>query len=166
MSSHSPFPQPCHPEATTGLLSVCGHLSTLGAYTGGIMHNLAFCDWFLSLSVFLRFIHVAVGFRGGSVLKTPPANAGDTGPLPGLIEKIPWRRKRQPTPVFLFWKSHGQRSVVGYRPWGRKESDTTEHMRTLQYLSALHIFLLQVIFHCMDRPHSIHLSYESHGSSV
>ena len=42
------------------------------------------------------------------------------------VGKIPWRRKRQPTPVFLPGKSHGQRSLVGYCPWGRKESDTTE----------------------------------------
>ena len=34
--------------------------------------------------------------------------------------------KWQPTPVFLTGKSHGQRSLVGYSPWGRKESDTTE----------------------------------------
>ena len=40
--------------------------------------------------------------------------------------KIPWSRKWQPTPVFLPGKSHGQRSLVGYSPWGRRESDTTE----------------------------------------
>ena len=38
---------------------------------------------------------------------------------------IPWKRKQQPTPVFLPEKSHGQRSPVGYSPWGCKESDTT-----------------------------------------
>ena len=37
-----------------------------------------------------------------------------------------WRRKRQPTPVFMPGKSHGPRSLVDYNPWGRKESDTTE----------------------------------------
>ena len=37
-----------------------------------------------------------------------------------------WRRKWQPTPVLLPGKSHGQRSLVGYHPWGGKESDTTE----------------------------------------
>ena len=42
------------------------------------------------------------------------------------VRKLSWRRKRQPTPVFLLGKSHGQRSLVGYSPWGRKESDTTE----------------------------------------
>ena len=36
------------------------------------------------------------------------------------IKKIPWRRKWQPTPVFLPRKSHGQRSLAGYSPWDRK----------------------------------------------
>ena len=36
--------------------------------------------------------------------------------------------KWQPTPVFLPGKSHGQTSLVGYSPWGRKESDTTEQL--------------------------------------
>ena len=39
------------------------------------------------------------------------------------IGKILWRRKWQPTPVFLPEKSHTQRSLVGYSPWGHKESD-------------------------------------------
>ena len=42
------------------------------------------------------------------------------------VGKIPWRRKWQPTPVFLPRASHGQRSLVGYSPWGHKDSDTTE----------------------------------------
>ena len=42
-----------------------------------------------------------------------------------LVGKIPWKRKWQPTPVFLPGKSHGLRRLVGYSPWGRKESDTT-----------------------------------------
>ena len=42
------------------------------------------------------------------------------------IEKILWRRAWQPTPVFLPGESHGQRSLVGYSPQGRKESDMTE----------------------------------------
>ena len=40
----------------------------------------------------------------------------------------PWRKKWQPTPVFLPRESHGQRSLVGYSPWGCKESDTTERL--------------------------------------
>ena len=42
------------------------------------------------------------------------------------VRKIPWRRKWQPTPVFLPGESHGQRSLVGYSLWDCKESDTTE----------------------------------------
>ena len=41
---------------------------------------------------------------------------------------LSWRRKRQPTPVLLPGKSHGQRSLVGYCPWGRKKSETTERL--------------------------------------
>ena len=43
-----------------------------------------------------------------------------------LSWKIPWRSEWKPTLVFLPGKSHRQRSLVGYRPWGCKESDTTE----------------------------------------
>ena len=39
-----------------------------------------------------------------------------------------WRTQWQPTPVLLPGKSRGQRSLVGYSPWGRKESDTTERL--------------------------------------
>ena len=42
------------------------------------------------------------------------------------VRKMPWRKARQPTPVFLPEESHGQRSLVGYSPWGLKASDTTE----------------------------------------
>ena len=40
----------------------------------------------------------------------------------------PWRREWQPTPVFLPGESHGQRSLAGYSPWGRRESDRTEQL--------------------------------------
>ena len=36
------------------------------------------------------------------------------------------RRKGHPTPLFLPGESHGQRSLVGFSPWGHKESDLTE----------------------------------------
>ena len=42
------------------------------------------------------------------------------------VRKIPWRRKWQTTPVFLPGKSHVQKSLGGYSPWGCKESDMTE----------------------------------------
>ena len=44
------------------------------------------------------------------------------------VRKVPWRRKWQPTPALLPGKSHGQRSLEGYNPWGHKESDKTERL--------------------------------------
>ena len=44
------------------------------------------------------------------------------------VRKIPWKRKWQPTPVLLPGKFHGWRSLVGYSPWDRKESDMTEQL--------------------------------------
>ena len=52
------------------------------------------------------------------------------------VRKIPWRRAWQPTPAFLPGESHGQRSLDGYSPWGRKELATTEQL-TISH-----------IFHC------------------
>ena len=45
-----------------------------------------------------------------------------------IWERLPWRRKWQPTPVLLPGKFHRLRSLVGYSPWGHKESDTTERL--------------------------------------
>ena len=64
-----------------------------------------------------------LGFPGGSVVKNLPAMRKTQ--VRSWVGKIPWRRKWQPTLVFLPGKSHGQR-LVGYNPWGRKELDTTE----------------------------------------
>jgi len=62
------------------------------------------------------------------VVKNLHAKAGDTGdvsliPGSGRSSKS---GKCQPAPVFLPGKYHGQRSLVGYSPWGHKESNT-EH---------------------------------------
>ena len=45
-----------------------------------------------------------------------------------LVRKIPWRRGWLPTPIVLPGEVHGQRSLVGYSPWGRKESDMTSQL--------------------------------------
>ena len=55
------------------------------------------------------------GFPGGSDDKESTCNAGD--PIHPWIGKIPWRREWQPALV-LPGESHGQRSLVGYSPWG------------------------------------------------
>ena len=85
-----------------------------------------------SLSHFLFHFYLLQVAQG---VKNPPAvlETQETYPvlscsilscsIPGLI---PWRRKWQPTPVFLTGEPHGPRSLAVYSPWGHKESDTTE----------------------------------------
>ena len=61
------------------------------------------------------------------MVKNPLANAGevrDMGSILGL-ERCPGEGLAT-TPVFLPGKSHGQNRLVGYNPWGHKETDTTE----------------------------------------
>ena len=63
------------------------------------------------------------GFPGGSKCKESICNAGDLGSIPSSG----WSHGEEnglPTPVFSPGEFHGQRSVVGYSPWGHKESDT------------------------------------------
>ena len=69
----------------------------------------------------------ALGVLGGAMVKNPPYNAGATADVvfSPWVGKMPWRRKWQPTPVFLPGKSHGQRSLAGHSPQAREESDTT-----------------------------------------
>ena len=52
---------------------------------------------------------------------------GEQRPISRLqVRKIPWRRKCQPTPVFLPGKYHGRRSLEVYSPWSHKELNMTE----------------------------------------
>ena len=85
-----------------------------------------------------READVSLSFRQRDGLGPP---GGSSGEEPGWqcgrrkrrgldpwVGKTPWRRKWQPTPVFLPAKSHGQRNLEGYSSWSRKESDTTERL--------------------------------------
>ena len=75
-------------------------------------------------------------FPGSFDGKISPCNAGDLGLIPGSdpwVRKIPWRRKWQPTPVFLPGEFHAQRNLVGYSPWDHKETGqdrATNHIHT------------------------------------
>ena len=75
--------------------------------------------------IYFAWISRVWDFPGGSESKSICLQCGRPRFNP-WVGKIPWRRKWQPTPVFLPGKSHGRRSLVGYSPWGRKESDMTE----------------------------------------
>ena len=69
------------------------------------------------------------------------------------VGKIPWRREWQPTPVFLPGESHGQRRLVGYSPWGCKESDTTEQHFHFQTHSGFPRELSGKEFICQYKSH-------------
>ena len=85
---------------------------------------------------------------GGSMMvKNEPANAGDK--FNPWVKKIPWRRKWQPTPIFLPGISHGQRSLAGYSPQGCKKLDTTQQLnknKNKPYRSSFVCYLL--LFPC------------------
>ena len=76
-------------------------------------------------------------FPGGSDGKA--CNIGDPRSIPGS-ERPPWKKKWQPTLVFLLGKSHGQRSLVGYiqskgsQKVPKSHKDTTEQLTTLMSL--------------------------------
>ena len=59
------------------------------------------------------------GVKRGSVVKNPPANAGDSGSIPGSGRSLGGGHDN-PLQFFLPGESHGQRSLAGYSPWGHK----------------------------------------------
>ena len=71
------------------------------------------------------------------------------------VRKISWNRKWQPTPAFLPGKSHGQRSLAGYSPWGRKESDTTERLSTAHTASLLTWLFMRITGLCPQHSRRI-----------
>ena len=76
--------------------------------------------------------------------------------------KIPWRRKWQPTPVFLPGKSHGQRSLVGYSPWGCSELDNnlaTKQQQSAKWLEIEFQCILLILFSFLDVSSSLSTLY-------
>ena len=71
-----------------------------------------------------------MGLPGGSDSKEPACSVQDLGSIPGLGRSPGGGGAWQPTPVFLPEGFHGQRSLAGYSPRGRRESDKTERLST------------------------------------
>ena len=99
------------------------------ASTKFVAHLILWTDGSLYLIQSGGIIHYLQALLGASLvaqrLKHLPA-VRETR-VPSLGGKIPWRRKWQPTPVFLPGESHGRRSLVGYSPRGRKETSEWLH---------------------------------------
>ena len=72
------------------------------------------------------------GFPGGSDGKESPCNVGDLGLIPGLGIS-PEVGLGNPLQCSCLENPHGQRNLVGYSPWGRKELDMTERLSTVQH---------------------------------
>ena len=69
------------------------------------------------------------GFPGATVVKNPPDNAGDAKEMwvPSLCPEDPLVEEMASHSSTLTGKFHGQRTLEGSDPWGRKEQDTTKH---------------------------------------
>ena len=87
----------------------------------------------LAYGYFWTFYEPLLVFPGGSDGKSVCLQGGRPGFYP-WVGKVPWRRKWQPSSVLFPGKSNGWKSLVGYHPWGLKESDTTEWLHSLSIL--------------------------------
>jgi len=83
------------------------------------VNEVAYTIKFFDLGIFL-VVQWLKGFPDGSVVKNPSTPQCRRCRFHAWVEKVPWRRKWQLTPVFLPGKSHGHRSLAGYIPWGHK----------------------------------------------
>ena len=80
---------------------------------------------------FVRLLS-GMGFPGCSDGKESTHNSGDPDSITGL-ERSPGKGNDNPLQYSCLENPHGQRSLVGYSPWGCKESDTTERLTLLHY---------------------------------
>ena len=76
-------------------------------------------------------IPVFLGFAGGSDSKESICNVGDLGYIHGL-GRSPGKGHGSPLQYFFLENPHGHRSLVGYSPWSRKDSDMTERVSTAE----------------------------------
>ena len=67
------------------------------------------------------------------------------------VRELPWRREWQPTLVFLPGESPGQRSLVGYSPWGCKESDITVQLTLFSHIQATAYEVEEKLRKCLKR---------------
>ena len=67
------------------------------------------------------------------------------------VGKIPWRRKWQPTPVFLAGESHRQRDLAGYSPWVTEESDMAQRLSTHTWAQEVWITGIVAVCHRAER---------------
>ena len=89
---------------------------------------------------------MCLGFPGGSVGKQSACNAGDLGSILGP-ERSPGGGHGNPLWYSYLENPHGQRSLVGYSPWHRKDLDMTERLSTHTHTHIYIYILFHVLFH-------------------
>ena len=117
-----------------------GPQSTLGARAFGVdstqtASQCFFSAWLVEVPGSNHFSSIRpelLGFPRGPSGKEPICHCRRCR-FNSWVGKIPWRREWEPTPIFLPGKCCGQRNLVGYSPWGCKESDTTEWLTLLSF---------------------------------
>ena len=97
-----------------GYLIIAGHYTCWGNLGDSIRSKKKNLSFKKSLLIY-------AGFPGGSEVKDPPAGARDVGSTPGL-GRSPGEGNSNPLQYFLPGKSHRQRSLAGYSPWGCRET--------------------------------------------
>ena len=159
----------CPSRPSTSFRGLCPHrkltlnvLHPMSQPLQCVLPSLLFVFFFLLLLLLspeLRFLFLLFSSSGLPFLSHFPLSKSYSGPslvvqmiknLPTMqeawvwsrVRKIPWRREWQPTAVFLPRDFHRQSSLAGYSPWGRKDSDTTERLHSLQLVSTDFFFCL------------------------
>ena len=95
----------------------------------------------------------SMGFPGGSVEKNLPAMKGSLLWVQ-YLGRFPWKRKWQPTSVFLPGEFHGQKCLVDYSPWGCKQLDTTEHACIHSYFKYCGSLMYIIYTHVYTHTHT------------
>ena len=108
-----------------------------------LLHSSAQDGYFVTCSNSIW--HPSTRFPGEAVVKNPPANAGDAGLIPGL-GRSPGEGNGNPLQYYCLEKSHGQRSLVGYIPWGCKKSDMTEQQTLTQICTHICVYGTCIIY--------------------
>ena len=121
------------PDSVTPLITWLGAVPTPWLFSSlSVIFLITGTSW-LSLALTFGQCLVAQSVKSSPAMQDP------------WVRKIAWRRKWQPTPVFLPGKSHGRRSLAGYSPWGQKELDMTE--QASQGYSRRNLYANSWVFH-------------------
>ena len=109
------------------------------------------------------YVYVYIGFHDGSDGKDSACQCRRPGFNP-WVEKIPWGKEWLPTPIFLPVKFHGQRSLVGYSPWGHKGSDMTEQLKLS--LSCMYTYIhIHTLYYAVNATQTPNMPYSFSDSN-